>query len=160
MTTIQQSLPASISETLRMQEYMPRLYKINALCDDEKNRMPGSIGGIKKSYKLLVLTEQAYHDITTNSNILLDIIHKEYPELSCRLTSVQKVRDITISTSLVDKDNPCKIDTTNRAVSELCAVVCGSHVEDPVFVIGSYDLNSCRCNYGLINSRGLHLDSL
>ena len=160
MTTVEELLSASISETLRMQEYVPRLYKITAMCDNEKNRMPGSIGGIKKSYKLLVLDEKTYQDITTNSSILLDIIHKEYPELSCRLTSVDKVRDIPISLSLVDQNNPNKLNTAAKATAELLNVVYNSHVEDPVIIIRSYDVKDSRCNYGLINVNGLHVDCL
>ena len=160
MTTVDRLLNTSIEDTLRMQEYVPRLYKITAMCDNEKNRVRGSVGGIKKSYKLLIPDDKTYQDIVVDSSILLDIIHKEYPNLQCRLTSVERIRDIPISLSLVDMSNPSKLNTTAKATNELLNLVYNSHVEDPVIIIRSHDVTNSQCKYAIINADGLHIDCI
>lgn len=141
-------------------QYIPVLYKIVAMCDIEKNRTGHKVGGKKKDFKLLALDADVYEDVVNRSDMLLDIIHKEYPGYSCEFTCVEKVRNIPISVDLVSETDPCKISTANRAISELASITLGKRFEDPVIIIRNYNLDKSECDYAMMDGEGLHFSEL
>lgn len=143
-----------------MIKYIPKLYKVSAICEQEKNRQRGHLGGINVEFKVLLNTEEDYENVVNRSSILIDIINKEYPQYECRLTDVSMIRRIPVSNDLVDPLKPSLESTTSKALNSLLDRIYGRRYEDPAIYIHQYDIDNGTCIYSIITSDGLCVDKL
>lgn len=135
----------------RMTENLPKLYKITAVCDKEfKKKSRDDIGGNKISFKLLIPRHEDFMNVVDRSNLLLNVINKEYPEYNCKLTHIELVRNIAVSSRIVDPKKPTMRRSINNAFNSLVGVVANRLYEDHVILITDYDCEGETCNYALI----------
>ena len=137
------------------QKYMPCLTKVRLFCDEIKKDRKRHIGGKCLELKVLTMSHQCLEDLMKNSQLIQRIVNKEFLMYDNRLTNIEPVRNILLTKSLINEQNPSKEDTCARVVKELVKLASDDPCKDPALIIKKYDIDEETCSYSIINCDGI-----